>query len=83
MYNRIYNNLNYKGLLYKKQIGFQRNNPTKHVIFQPSRNITSSFEKGEYLLTDCIDLSKAFSSVDDQILIIKLQYYEIDGSVLE
>ena len=30
-----------------------------------------------------MDLSKAFSTVDDQILLKKLQYYEIDGTVLE
>ena len=45
--------------------------------------ITSSFEKGEYTLGVFIDLSKAFNTVDHQILIKKLQYYEIDSVALE
>ena len=83
MYNRVYNHLNSKGLLYEKQFGFQRNNSTEHAIVQLTRDITSSFEKGEYTLGVFIDLSKAFSTVDHQILIKKLQYYGIDGTALE
>ena len=50
MYNRIYNHLDSKGLLYEKQCGFQRNNFTEHGILQLTRDITSSFEKGKYRL---------------------------------
>ena len=46
MYNRVYNHLDSKGLLYEKQFGFQRNNSTEHAILQPKRDITDSFEKG-------------------------------------
>ena len=45
--------------------------------------ITGSFEKGEYTTGVFIDLSKAFDTVDHQILIRKLQYYGIDGTALE
>ena len=51
MYNRVYNHLDSKGLLYEKQFGFQRNNSTEHA--------TDSFGKGEYTLGVFIDLSKA------------------------
>ena len=75
MYNRVYNHLHSKGLLYKKQFGFQRDNSTEHAILQLTRDITGSFEKGEYTLGVFINLSKAFNTVDHQILIKKLQYY--------
>ena len=78
MYNRVYNHLDFKEFLYEKQFGFQRNDSTEHAILQLTRDITSSFEKGEYTLGVFIDLSKAF----DQILIKKLQYYGIDGTAL-
>ena len=83
MYNRVYNQLDSKGVLYEKQFGFQRNNSTEHAILQLTRDITDSFEKGEYTRGVFIDLSKAFDTADHQILIKKLQYYGIDGTVLE
>ena len=52
-------------------------------MLQLTRDITSSFEKGEYTLGVFIDLSKAFDTVDHQILIKKLQYSGIDGTALE
>ena len=83
MYNRVYNHLDSKGLLYEKQFGFQRNNSTEHAILQLTRDMTSSFEKGEYTLGVFIDLPKAFHTVDHQILIKKLQYYGIECTALE
>ena len=50
MYNRVYNHLDSKGLLYEKQFGFQRNNSTERAILQLTRDIAGSFEKGEYTL---------------------------------
>ena len=50
MYNRVYNHLDSKGLLYEKQSGFQRNNSTEHAILKLRRFTTGSFEKGEYTL---------------------------------
>ena len=83
MYNRVYNHLDSKGLLYEKQFGFQRNNSTGHTIQQLTRDITGFYEKGEYTLRVFIDLSKAYDTVDHQILMKKLEYYGIDGTALE
>ena len=47
------------------------------------QEITGSFEKGGYTHEVFIDLSKALDNVDHQILIKKLKYYGIDGTVLE
>ena len=50
MDNKVHNHLDSKGLLYEKQLGFQRNNSTEHAILQLSRDITDAFEKEEYTL---------------------------------
>ena len=67
----------------KKQFGSQRNKSTEHAILQLTRDISSSFKKGEYTLEVFIDLFKAFDTVYHQILIKKLQYYGLDGTALE
>ena len=79
MYNRVYNDLDSKGLLYEKV----RSNLTQHTILQLTRDIAGFLEKGEYTLRVFIDLSKAFDTVDQQFLIKKLQYYGFDGTALE
>ena len=79
MYNRIYKHLKNNNLLLDKQFGFHLNNSTEHAILQLANDISSSFERGEYTLGIFIDLSKAFDTVDYEILISKLEYYEIKG----
>ena len=77
MYDRVYNHLVYKGLLYEKNLVFK-----EIAQLQLIRDVTGSFEKGEYTLGVFIDLSKVFNTVN-QVLIKKLQYYGIDGTAVE
>ena len=51
-----------------------------NMLYFNLHEITSSFEKEEYRLGVFIDLSKAFDTVDHQILIKKLHYYGIEGT---
>ena len=83
MYNRVYNHLDSKGLLYEKQFDFQRSNSTEHAILQLTTDITGSFEKMEHTHGVFRDLSKTFDIADHQILIKKIQYYRTDGTALK
>ena len=70
MYNRLYKYLTTEKLLYSKQFGFQTGLSTELVD-----RIYRSFEKDHYTLGVFIDLSKAFDTVDQTILIRKLEMY--------
>ena len=73
MYNRIYRNLKSNNLLFDKEFGFQLNNSAEHAILHLVNDISCSFERGEYSIKMFIDLSKAFDTVNHEIVISKLE----------
>ena len=79
MYSRLYKYLTDNNILYKKQFGFQTRHSTEHAIIQLVDQINSNFEKDQYTLGVLTDLSKAFDTVDNKILITKLENYGIKG----
>ena len=83
MYNRLNKHLSDQKILYEKQFGFQKNHSTVHAIIELVSKITDSFEKNMFTLGVFIDLSKAFDTVNHEILISKLENYGLDGSNLE
>ena len=66
-------------MLYEKQFGFQCNHSTDHAISQLVSEILHSFDDNKFTLGVFIDLSKAFDTVNHQILIRKLEHYGIMG----
>ena len=79
MYNRLYSHMISNSLFYKKQFGFQRNCSTEHAILELTEQITKSFENNSFMLGVFIDLSKAFDTVNHEILLAKLNHYGIKG----
>ena len=81
IYNRIYNHMISNNLFYKKQFGFQKNCSTEHAIIELVEQITKSFEKNRFMLGVFIDLSKAFDTVNHEILLSKLIHYGVKGRI--
>jgi hypothetical protein len=83
MYHRVYDHFISNNLLYDKQFGFQTKTSTEHAILQFTRDIAKSFERGEYTVGVFIDLTKAFDTVNHNILLKKLENYGIKGITLD
>ena len=70
-------------LFHEKQFGFQASNSTEHVVIQLISQILDAFNENKYTLGIFIDLSKAFDTVDHNILLKKLDMYGIKGKNLK
>ena len=82
VYNRLYKYIYKNNILYNKQFGFQKHHSTDHAILQLFDQISDSFENYKFTVSVLIDLSKAFDTVDHNILLEKLIYYGITGTNL-
>ena len=71
-----------QGLLHDKQFGFRKNHSTSHALNYSTSLISNSLKKGEHVLGIFIDLSKAFDTIDHNILFSKLETYGIRGNAL-
>ena len=83
MYNRLYSFLLDNNILYDKQFGFQKEHSTEHAILQLTNQILQSFEQNKLTIGIFIDLSKAFDTVNHNILLRKLSFYGIRNSNLK
>ena len=70
MYNRLYNYLNENEILNDKQFGFRAGHSTEHAILELIDQVSNNaFVNNNFGLGDFIDLSKAFGTVDHNILL--------------
>ena len=69
-------------VLYKSQYGFRKNHNTTHATLDFLKTIESALEENEYGVGIFCDLSKAFDTLDHDILIEKLKHYGIRGPIL-
>ena len=83
IYNKLYSFFSENNILYKKQFGFQKQHSTDHVIVCLVNEILKSFENNCYILGVFIDLTKAFDTVDHNILLKKLFHYGVRGNTLK
>ena len=82
MFNRVYTHVASNNLLYEKQFGFQNNNSTEYAIVQLAKEIHESFDQNEFTLGVFVDLSKAFDTVNHDILLTKLEYFGLKNNYL-
>ena len=82
MYNRLLKFINDNKILYLYQFGFRGgHSPNLALIFLVDK-ISSALENGDYVLGLFLDFSKAFDTVNHDILFVKLDFYGIKGTPL-
>ena len=83
MYTRLYKFLDKFKCLYEKQFGFRNFHSTNHALVSITEEIKQALDKDEFACCVLLDFQKAFDTVNHNILIAKLNRYEIRGITLD
>ena len=82
-HKRLYSFLQKEKILYELQHGFGSNRPTDQAITELVGNILNETENDKLTLCVYPDLSKAFDTIDHDILLKKFEHYGIGGVALD
>jgi exonuclease III len=69
-------------LFVNEQFGFRRQKSTELALLSAKEYILSAFKENQYVLGIFIDIQKAFDSLKHNILVRKLQHYNVDVSAI-
>ena len=81
-YNQLFEYFSQNKLLFDSQYGFRKFHSTEHAVLELLEKLILNIDKGQMPVAVFLDLSKAFNTLDHQILLHKLKYYGIQESAL-
>ena len=77
VYKQLYNYFVENNLIYDSQYGFRELHSTELAGLEITDRLTQSLDKGDVPMTIYLDLSKAFDTLNHEILLDKLNYYGV------
>jgi retron-type reverse transcriptase len=83
MYKRLISYIEKHNILSKHQYGFRKDRSTEHAIIELTDKISKAIDEGKYTIGIFLGLSKAFDTVNHEILLKKLEHYGIRGNCLK
>ena len=72
MYKKLPNFLDINNLIYSLQFAFRQKYSTTHALINLTESIRQTLDEGNFGCGICVDLQKAFNTVDHKILLHKL-----------
>ena len=82
MYKRLMNYVDRNKILFDHQYGFRSKSTTNYAIIELVDKITQGIENNQFTVGIFLDLSKAFGTVNHDILLKKLSFFGIRGNCL-
>ena len=83
IHHRLFNFLNINNILFASQYGFRKNHSTVNAVTELVSHVIKAMNIKENTISVFLDLSKAFDTVNNNILLRKLEFYGIRDIALQ
>ena len=83
IFNQLYSFLQKQNIIYKSQYGFRREHSTEFATLELIDRVNTEMDNNEIPFNIYLDLSKAFDTLDHNILLDKLHYYDVRNTPLD